>query len=133
MPDTNKDQTKNVRSQPVTGREVAPVSASHEDGTFGNKVATVAAVGLGVALIEAELLPGMLIGVAAMMAPNLLPRIGRALRPLVKGTVRAGYTLTERAREMAAEAGEHMEDIVAEVKAEQGGNIVTPAGEPARG
>ncbi|MDQ6707593.1 MAG: DUF5132 domain-containing protein [Acidobacteriota bacterium] len=82
-------------------------------------MATVAAVGIGVALIEAELIPGMLIGVAAMLAPNLLPRIGNALRPFVKGAVRAGYAVVEKTKETVGEASEHMQDIVAEVKSER--------------
>ena len=44
----------------------APASSSKEmDNILGSKLATVAAVGLGVALIEAELIPGMLIGIGA--------------------------------------------------------------------
>ena len=89
-----------------------------EPSTFAEKAATVALVGLGVALIEVELIPGMLIGIAAMAAPNLLPRLGNAFRPLLKSTVKAGYALAERAREVAAEAGEQFQDVVAEAKAE---------------
>ena len=99
-----------------------PQSASSNgdrDDIFGSKLATVAAVGLGVALIEAELIPGMLIGVGAMLAPNLLNRLGAGLRPLVKGAVRAGYTVVEKTKETLAEAGEQYQDIVAEVKSEQ--------------
>src|SRR4051794_39235523 len=81
-------------------------SDGEQTTTFSEKAATVALVGLGVALIEVELIPGMLIGVAAMAAPTLLPRLGNMLRPLLKSTVRAGYALAERAREAAAEAGE---------------------------
>jgi hypothetical protein len=90
-----------------------------DENTFSSKLATVAAVGLGAALIEAELIPGILIGVAAMLAPDVLPKVGRGLRPLLKGAVRAGYAFTERAKETIAEAGEQMQDIVAEVRAEQ--------------
>jgi hypothetical protein len=86
--------------------------------TLGNKVATFAVVGLGAALIEAELIPGMLLGAAAMLMPDLVPKLGRALRPIVKQTVRAGYAVVDRTREAMAEAGEQFEDIVAEVKAE---------------
>jgi Protein of unknown function (DUF5132) len=87
--------------------------------TLGNKALTVAAVGVAAALIEVELIPGMLLGVAAMLMPNLLPRLGSGLRPLVKGAVRAGYGVADRARETIAEAGEQFQDIVAEVKSEQ--------------
>jgi hypothetical protein len=85
------------------------------DGTIGQKAASVALVGLGVALIEVEWVPAVLLGAAAVAVPDLLPRLGRAVRPLVKGIVRAGY----KAREIAAEASEQMQDIIAEVRAEQ--------------
>ena len=82
-------------------------------------MATVAAVGVAAALIEVDLIPGMLLGVAAMLAPNLLPRLGNGLRPLIKSAVRAGYSIAERTRETVAEAGEQLQDIVAEVRSEQ--------------
>jgi hypothetical protein len=95
-----------------------PAAAAEENNDFSNRVATVAAIGIGAALIEAELIPGILIGIAAMLAPNLVPKLGTALRPLVKTVVRAGYTLVDKGREMAAETSEQLQDIVAEVKAE---------------
>ena len=101
-----------------TTHELAKGTTS-EPSTMGTKLATVALVGVGVALIEVELIPGMLIGVAAMMAPKLLPRLGIALRPLLKSAVRAGYALAERTKETLAEAGEQFQDIGAEVRAEQ--------------
>ena len=96
----------------------APASSKEMDNILGSKLATVAAVGLGVALIEAELIPGMLIGIGAMLAPNLLNRFGAGLRPLVKSAVRAGYALVEQAKETMAEASEQYQDIVAEVHSE---------------
>ena len=78
------------------------------------KAATIVVVGAGVALISAELIPGMLIGVAAAF----LPGIGPKLRPLFKSTVRAGYSAVRKTREMVAEATEQMHDMVAEAKAE---------------
>ncbi len=92
-----------------------------QDGVnpLGSKVATVALVGLGAALIEVELIPGILLGVAAMMAPDIMPKLGRILRPMVKGTIRAGYAFAEKSREMVAEAGENIDDIVAEVRSEK--------------
>jgi hypothetical protein len=96
-----------------------PASSSKEmDSILGSKLATVAAVGIGVALIEAELIPGMLIGIGAMLAPNLLNRVGTGLRPLVKAAVKAGYALVEQTKETMAEASEQYQDIVAEVHSE---------------
>lgn len=104
--------------RPPVAQPETPVP-DQQGGIFGNKLATVALVGVGAALIEAELIPGILIGVAAVMMPDILPKLGKVMRPLVKETVRAGYTLTERARESMAEMSEQVQDIVAEVKTEQ--------------
>ncbi len=106
-----------------TPKSVKPANillADKDDQADGlaSKAATVAIIGLGIALIEVELIPGMLLGVAAVLAPNLFPKIGRAIRPLVKGAVRAAYAMAEKTRETVAEAGEHFQDIVAEVKSE---------------
>ena len=103
-----------------TARSTSIFHAGDDDQSNGmaSTAATVAIIGLGVALIEVELIPGMLIGIAAVLAPNFLPRLGKAIRPLVKGAVRAGYALAEKTRETVAEAGEQFEDIVAEVKSE---------------
>ena len=79
------------------------------------KAATIAVVGVGVALISAELLPGMIIGVAAAF----LPGIGKKMRPLVKGTVKAGYSAVRKTREMMAEASEQVQDMLAEARAEE--------------
>jgi Protein of unknown function (DUF5132) len=60
----------------------------------------------------------MLIGAAAVLAPNFLPKVGNAVRPFLKSTIKAGYAFAARAKETMAEAGEHFQDIVAEAKAE---------------
>jgi Protein of unknown function (DUF5132) len=94
----------------------------------GSSLATAALVGVGVAILEPELIPGLLIGAGAVLAPKLLPALGNILRPAVKGLVKAGMAV----RESVAEAGEHFEDIVAEARAESGhpGNGAQTAAEP---
>ena len=115
-----KRHESNTSSQPATTQDPLPaVSTSGNGSSFTDKALTVAAVGVAAALIEVDLIPGMLLGVAAMLAPNLLPKVGNGLRPLIKEAVRAGYNATSKARETMAEAGEQFQDIVAEVKAEQ--------------
>jgi len=89
------------------------------------KAATIAVVGVGVALISTELIPGMLIGVAAA----LLPGIGPKMRPFLKSTVKAGYSAVRKTREMISEAGEQMQDMIAEAKAED----IPPVPPPANG
>jgi len=81
-------------------------------------VATVAVVGVGAAAFEAALLPGIVLGVAAMWLPQYFPKIGDALNPLFRSTVRGAYKLSQKTREMVAEAQEQVHDIVAEVHAE---------------
>src|SRR5689334_3898496 len=126
-----KHQDSESRLQQTAAVAVQPPAAV-ENTSLTDKALTVAAVGVAAALIEVELIPGMLLGVAAMLAPNLLPKIGNGLRPLVKGAVRAGYNVASKARETVAEAGEQLQDIVAEVKAEEHGSV-TPGvnGHPA--
>jgi len=80
--------------------------------------ATVGVVAVGALVFEAALIPGMVLGVCAMLAPKALPKIGGALNPLFKSTVRGAYLLSEKAREVAAEMQEQVHDIVAEVKSE---------------
>lgn len=74
---------------------------------------------MGVALIEVELIPGMLIGIAAMLAPRFLPGLGRSLRPVMKTAMRAGYATFEKTKEVIAEAGEQFQDVAAEARHEQ--------------
>lgn len=90
-----------------TGAAVAP------------QLGTVAAVAVATALIEAELLPAVLIGAGAALLPKLLPGVGYALRPVLKTVIRAGYSAVNTAQQWAAEASEQVQDVVAEVQAEQ--------------
>jgi hypothetical protein len=85
-------------------------------------------VAVGVALFEVALLPGMAIGVAAMLAPKYVPKMGAALSPMFKSTVRGAYKFGQKTREMVAEAKEQVHDIVAEVHAE--GDVAKAAAKP---
>lgn len=55
---------------------------------------------------------------ATVLAPVLLPAMGRIGRPLVKSLVRGGMLMYEKGREAMAVAGESVEDLMAEVRAE---------------
>jgi hypothetical protein len=81
-------------------------------------VATVAVVGIGAAALEAALIPGLVLGVAAMWLPKYFPKMGEALNPLFRSTVRGVYKIGQKSKEMMAEAQEQVHDIVAEVHAE---------------
>lgn len=105
------------------GESAAAQEAVHELRQAGAEVApqlgTVAAVAVATALVEAELLPAVLIGAGAALLPKLLPGVGYALRPVLRTVVRAGYSAVTAAQQWAAEAGEQVQDVVAEVQAEQ--------------
>ena len=99
--------------------DVTPPSEAHEEeGAVGKAVAAVAVVAVGAALFEVALLPGIALGVAAVAAPKYLPKLGGALNPLFKSTIRGTYKLAQKSKEMFHEAREHVHDAVAEVKAE---------------
>ena len=103
--------------------EVAPTEAvqtnSEDPGDLIPTVATVAVVGIGAAVFEAALLPGLVLGVAAMCVPRYFPQIGSELHPLFKSTVRGADQIRQKTREILAEAQEQVRDIVAEVDAEK--------------
>ncbi len=100
--------------------------------TTAATVATVAVVGVGALVFEAALIPGLALGVAAMLVPKFLPQIGTALNPLVKTTVRGAYRVGRKTRELVAEAEEHVNDIVAEVDAEAEADATAAENEAAK-
>jgi hypothetical protein len=114
--------------------EASHIAASEhdeaQDGGLNKTVATVVVVAAGAALFEAALLPGLVLGVAAMAAPKYLPKVAASLNPLFKSTVRGTYKLAQKSKEMFAEAHEQVHDIVAEVKAEKDG-VTSGASTPA--
>jgi hypothetical protein len=95
--------------------------------------ATVAVVGIGAAAFEAALLPGIVLGVAAMWLPQHFPKLGEALNPLFRTTVRGAYKLSKKTKEMMAEAHEQVNDIVAEVHAEADQDRTSPKSTAASG
>lgn len=96
------------------------MEANGEDrGDMVATIATVAVVGVGAAVFEAALLPGIVLGVAAVAVPRYLPQIGAGLSPLFRSTVRSAYRMGQKTKEMFAEAQEQVHDIVAEVDAEK--------------
>src|SRR5208282_119953 len=52
---------------------------SEEETNIVATIATVGVVGVGVALFEAALLPGLVLGVAAVAAPKFVPKLGSGL------------------------------------------------------
>lgn len=84
----------------------------------GSSLIGTVVTGAAVALLKPDLLPGMAVGVAAALGPKLLPALGGLLRPLVKTAVRAGYATAVATRGVVAEAGEQVQDMLAEARAD---------------
>lgn len=64
--------------------------------------------------------PGLLVGICAVvLVPVLIPVVGSVLRPLAKAAIKGGMIAYEKARQVAYEAKESVEDVVAEVKSER--------------
>lgn len=63
--------------------------------------------------------PNALIGVGAiLLAPVLIPAVASGLRPVVKSLVKGGMIVTDKVNSLVAEAGEQLDDLMAEVRAE---------------
>jgi hypothetical protein len=93
-------------------------STENEMPEKGSSILTSAAlIGIG-AILEPELLGGMVLGAGAVYVARNLPHIGSILRPMISTAVKAGYSAALKANEMMAEASEDMQDIIAEVRAE---------------
>ena len=94
--------------------EAVADNSEHHGGVSGTAIA-VTAVGLGAVAFEAALLPGILLGVAAMWLPH---DARQAFAPLAKSTVRGVYKIGQKSKELIADVQEQIQDIVAEVDAE---------------
>ena len=78
-------------------------SSGEDRGVPVATVATVAVVGVGAAVIEAALVPGMVLGAAAALLPKAIPGIGEALNLLFRSTVQGAYKIGRRTREIVGE------------------------------
>jgi|GEM_PF-5419824 hypothetical protein len=68
------------------------------------------------ALLEPELLPGMVLGAGIVLAAGYASELfGGLMRPIVKGAVKAGYATAS----VMAEASERISDVVAEARSER--------------
>jgi len=120
--DFQMDATHNGRGDAHASAAVEEPQ-DQENGGINKTVATVVVVAAGAALFEAALLPGLVLGVAAMAAPKYLPRLASSLAPVFKSTVRGTFKLAQKSKEAVAEAHEHVNDIVAEVRAEDADGV----------
>jgi galactitol-specific phosphotransferase system IIC component len=69
--------------------------------------------------LKGNAVSGILIGIgAAVVAPVVLPILASIAKPVAKAAVKGGIMMYEKGKEVVAETGEMIEDIVAEAKAE---------------
>jgi hypothetical protein len=120
------DKTDEMLASPAQIEDVevdiataAPGSELRGNGTATATAITVAAVGIGAAAFEAALLPGILLGVAAMWLPH---DVRQAFSPLVKSAVRGVYrfgeSTGERAKDLIADIQQEVREVMVEVDAE---------------
>jgi len=108
----------------------SPEEAEKTGSDFTTEVATIGVVAVGAAVFSAELIPGLALGVAAALAPRFLPKMGAGVQPLFNSTVRGAYKLGRKARSAFGELQERVNDITAEVKAEEAAAETAAATEP---
>ncbi len=100
---------------------------SAESPAIPTELISTVAIGIGVAVLAPELLIGVALGAGAAMAPRMFPRLGAAIRPVAKEVIKYGLAATDKARECFAEASEHIQDLMAEVRSEQGAEVSPPS------
>jgi hypothetical protein len=62
---------------------------------------------------------GFLVGLgAAAIAPQVIPGLGSAVRPLAKAVIRGALAVADAVKEATAEAQEQISDLVAEAREE---------------
>ena len=65
--------------------------------------ATVAVVGIGTAVVEAALLPAVVLGAAAVWLPKYFPKAGETLHPLFRAAVRGAHKISQKTRAVITE------------------------------
>jgi Protein of unknown function (DUF5132) len=77
-------------------------------------------------LFKGSLTNILVVAGVAMLAPVILPVVVSMARPIVKGVIKGGMALADKAQELVAETGEQISDIMAEAKAERAAGDVSP-------
>jgi BON domain len=82
------------------------VDGSHNDRdaqVAAATAATVAVVAIGTAVVEAALLPAVVLGAAAVGLPKYFPKAGGTLRPLFRAAVRGAHKISQKTRAVITE------------------------------
>ncbi len=69
----------------------------------------------------------LIVAGVAMLAPVVLPVVVNMARPVVKGLIKGGMALADKAQEFVAETGEQISDLMAEVRVERAAGAENPA------
>lgn len=89
-----------------------------EGGNGLSLLSAAALLGVG-AIVESELLAGIALGAGAVLGLRAVSTLSsEVVRPIAKTAIRATYAAAAKATELAAEAGEQVQDLVAEARAE---------------
>ena len=69
--------------------------------------------------LKGNIVTGLAIGVgSSILAPVVIPILASVVKPMAKAAIKGGFLLYQKGREVAAEAQEVVEDLVAETRAE---------------
>ncbi len=83
--------------------------------------------------VKANIAVGVASGIlGSLLTPLILPAIKKGARPMAKGVIKGGLAVYEKSRELTAHAGEVIEDVMAEIHAEQEGMDAAEDETPAR-
>ncbi len=100
------DNQDGSHRDPSSSRKQAQLTRDHDDqdqtplGLSDNAVSTIASVavvGIGAAVFEAALIPGIVIGAAAMWLPSHYPKVGATVDPLLRTAAGSANTLSAAA------------------------------------
>jgi hypothetical protein len=129
---TTRSGQVDATSSDVPDEQNSRKQNGQENGWVNKTAAAVVVVAAGAALFETALLPGLALGVAAIVAPKYVSRLTGAIAPIFKSTVRATFKLANKPREAFAEAQQQIHGIIAEVRAEDASHSSTRAAEELR-
>ncbi len=69
--------------------------------------------------LKGNIVTGLAIGIgSSILAPVVIPILASVVKPMAKAAIKSGFLVYQKGREVAAEAQEVVEDLVAETRAE---------------
>jgi hypothetical protein len=114
-PKTSQHEANPSQSGHPSGQRQSTTEDASDQAT--SLLTSAALIGVG-ALLEPELLGGMLLGAGAVYVARTLPIVGGVLRPMMKSAIKFGYAAASRMNEVVSEASEDVQDLIAEARSE---------------